>query len=173
MDRFFKWLRSLASGGQAKAHGRGRDRPGPNAASLPRIPFKLRYGYFREILAANDRILELIADVEDKLSGERVFGMAELRSSLEAATLAAFVIAKNLNLISANRHTGLYDSLERIDRQIREELGLRTKDSKAASVVPLAVANRQLIDAVGGKMANLAEVKRLGLAVPDGFVITT
>ena len=40
-------------------------------------------------------------------------------------------------------------------------------------VVPFGEGDRSMADLLGGKGANLAEMTRLGLPVPHGFVITT
>ena len=48
-----------------------------------------------------------------------------------------------------------------------------TRDAPAALVVPFAEGRREQNDLLGGKGANLAEMTRLGLPVPAGFVVTT
>lgn len=142
-------------------------------APARRLPFKLKYGYFRELLAANDLILEVIAEIEDKLSGEQVFGLAGIQRRLEAATYAGFVLAKNLNLISDGRYPTLYDALERINNHMQNELGPSQRSSSGRLVVAMSEAGCEQVDSLGAKMANLAEVRnRVGLRVPDGFVIT-
>lgn len=40
-------------------------------------------------------------------------------------------------------------------------------------VVPFARGDASMVDLLGGKGANLAEMTRLGLPVPPGFTITT
>jgi pyruvate,water dikinase len=160
--RFGGWLRRLFSGSSGT----------PRRAS--RIPFKLKYGYFRELLQANDGVLEFIAELEDALSGGHAIGSDELRSRLEEATLATFVMVKNLNLISGGRYAALYPVLNRINAVLLGELGARRTTRPAELVVSLDAALRDAEDALGGKMANLGEVRnRTGLRVPDGFVITT
>jgi pyruvate,water dikinase len=153
----------------------GRRRSPPDAPrGTSRIPFKLRYGYFRELLQANDSVLGFIADLEDALTGSRVFGSDELRSRLDAATRATFVMVQNLNLISTGRYQGLYEALKRINLEMRNELGPRRSAQRHPLVVPLSEASGDAEDALGGKMARLGEVRnRTGLRVPEGFVITT
>jgi pyruvate,water dikinase len=165
MGRLSTWLRSR----RAPA----RDPAGASAGGR-RLPFKLKYTCFRELLGANDHVLELIAGVEDGLAGQQAFGPGELRARVEAALLAAFVIVKNLNLISEGRYLTLYDALERVHRAVQAALGPRPAQGQGPLVVSLSEATRESVDELGGKMANLGEVRnRIGLAVPDGFVITT
>ncbi|MEP6629529.1 MAG: PEP/pyruvate-binding domain-containing protein, partial [Lapillicoccus sp.] len=44
---------------------------------------------------------------------------------------------------------------------------------RAHLVMSLRDGDRSMVDLLGGKGANLAEMTRLGLPVPHGFVITT
>jgi pyruvate,water dikinase len=48
-----------------------------------------------------------------------------------------------------------------------------TTDSRPVAVAPLAEFGSADLPAVGGKAANLGELMRAGLPVPDGFVLTT
>ena len=138
------------------------------------VPFKLKYGYFRELLQANDQVLEFIADLEDILAGKLVLDPPVVRSRLDKAALTTFVMVKNLNLISDGRYPGLYTALERIHGAVERELAAGDWAHHNELVVPLERAVRHARSALGGKMANLGEVKnRAGLRVPDGFVITT
>ncbi len=48
-----------------------------------------------------------------------------------------------------------------------------TRSVRAPLVMSLHDGDRSMVDLLGGKGANLAEMTRLGLPVPPGFVITT
>jgi pyruvate,water dikinase len=151
-----------------------RDRGAPGGgARRPAVPFTLKYGYFRELLAANDEVLEIIAGVDDARAGGADLPAPELSARLERAMLAAFVMVKNLNLISEDRYLPLYDTLTRVHREITAALAPAPAPAVGPLVVPLAAARRDAAPLLGAKMANLGEVRnRLGLAVPDGFVVT-
>jgi len=166
MSRLGAWWRRWVGAGEATSESAG--------ASRQRRPFKLKYGYFRELLAANDLVLEVIAELEDKLAGTQVFGLETVRSRIESASYASFVIVKNLNLISDGRYPQLYDALDRINGHVQAAFGARRHCSNARPVVALADAGRDDAPELGAKMANLGEVRnRIGLPVPDGFVVTT
>lgn len=136
--------------------------------------FKLKYTYFKELIASNDDILEIIADLEEKLSGRDVFGMAYIRSAVTRASFHAFRMVKNLNIISGKSYLPLYEALEKINTNIRAELHQKKELPIAELVVPYTAVNRDTIDSMGGKNANLGEIKnRVNLTIPDGFVITT
>jgi pyruvate,water dikinase len=147
---------------------------GPAAPRLRRLPFTLQYHCFRELLAANDRALELIADLEDALAGEPPFAPGDLRARAEAALLAAFVMVKNLNLIAEDRYRGLYDALDRVRDAVETAVVPPRPTARGGPrIVPLAAVTRAHAGLVGAKMANLGEIRnRLGLWVPDGFVVT-
>jgi len=136
--------------------------------------FRFKYSLFKELLASNTEILTIITDMEEKLQGRQVFGMSYIRSQSSRAVFHAFRMVKSLNVLSGNRHPRLYESLERINQKIKGELEQRKEISAPALVLPLADITKDQSDWVGGKSANLGEVRNLvGLPVPEGFAITT
>ncbi len=147
-------------------------RPAP-AEDSSTLRFRLLYERFREILVANDSTLELIADIEESLSGARAFSIDAFAERVRSAALHTFVMVKNLNLIDQGRHAELYDALKRINAAI--EASLPPLDDSIDG--PLVVGFDEVTPAheglVGPKMSNLARVRNeLGLPVPEGFVIT-
>jgi len=141
---------------------------------LNRASFRLLYERFREILALNDSVLEVIADIEDRLSRGRPFSLEVMGERVRRAAMDVFVMVKNLNLITEGRHEGLYEALRGLNREIEAEL----EADRAATEAPLALS----LDAIepglrrvtGAKMANLAEARSAcGALIPGGFVITT
>lgn len=142
--------------------------------ALPRIErFKLMYGRFREILALNDSVLELIADMEDKLSGRAPFAMEPIYQRLQRAMLDVVMMVKNLNQLAEGRYRKLYDTLGRINAEIEKEYSSPREVAPGPLVVPLEKVRTSDALLVGAKMANLGEVGSLGFNVPRGFVITT
>lgn len=147
--------------------------PSPPRADL-KARFKLKYAHFKELISSNDEILVIITNLEEKLTGRDVFGMAYLRSAATRAAFHAFRMVKNLNLISGDKHPGLYDSLEKINNNIRAELYQKKEIPVTELVIPYTAVHKDMIDSVGGKNAPLGEIKnRINLTIPDGFVITT
>jgi pyruvate,water dikinase len=139
-----------------------------------RVPFGVLFGRFQKILEKNNQILELIADMGDKLGGDYVFDQQYIISSCDKAAELVYNIIYNLNTIAPKKYLPLYEIYERIKADIREELAGRLVIPMTDYTMPYRVISRDYSDVVGNKNANLAEVKNLHhLAVPDGFAVTT
>ncbi len=136
--------------------------------------FRSLFERFRQLLDFNNRVLELIADMGDKLSGDYVFDIQYLEKTASELDDLVYRIIYNLNTITENRHLGLYDAFERIRKKIHAELTPKQIPSRREWIVPLSETDLDAADLVGGKMGRLGEIgSRLGKRIPDGFVITT
>lgn len=135
---------------------------------------KEKYYYFQKVLNSNNLVLSLMADLEEKLSGEYLFDMNYIKTGVKSITEGVEDIIKNLNALS----DGKYKILDQIQREIYEKIE-QTLSSKieipiSEFVIPLEKIqiDSQLI--AGGKFSHLAELKNtLNLPIPDGFVITS
>jgi pyruvate,water dikinase len=136
--------------------------------------FRILYERFREILALNDAMLQLIADVEDKLSGRVPFALDPLLQRVRRANLDVFVMVKNLVQIAGGKYAKLYDALGRLNTEIENECMVRRELPKGPPILPLGDLRRDDATLAGVKMATLGEMKEdLGFRVPEGFAITT
>jgi pyruvate,water dikinase len=132
------------------------------------------YERFREILAHNDSTLQVIADIEDRLSGRAPFALDAMVQRIRKAAMDVFVMVKNLNQLSANRHAELYDALRAVSIEIEAICPAAEDHAGQPLVIPLSDLRLQHVGAAGTKMAHLGEIRACArLAVPDGFVITT
>ena len=52
--------------------------------------FRFKYTCFRDLLDSNAQLLTVITDIEEKLQGRQVFGMAYVRSQATRAAFHAF-----------------------------------------------------------------------------------
>lgn len=138
-----------------------------------RAAFKARYHSFQLLLSANNKALEIMADMEQALQGNRPFGMSFVRASCTALSVNIFQIIKNLDQLAPVQFKGLYQRFRDIQDRINETLS-RKKDSEDGPLtIPLSEIDKDAADRVGSKMANIGEVRnRLQLRVPDGFVIS-
>ncbi|MGW8323543.1 MAG: PEP/pyruvate-binding domain-containing protein, partial [Thermodesulfobacteriota bacterium] len=129
---------------------------------------------FRDLLEFNNRVLELIVDMGDKLSGDYVFDNQYLEATVSEIEDLVRRIIYNLNTITGNRYPALTDAFEHIQRNIRAELTHDQLPSRRDLVISLEEADLDLVELVGAKMGTLGEIRsRLGQRVPPGFVITT
>jgi pyruvate, water dikinase len=136
--------------------------------------FRFKYSLFKELLAANTELLNIITDIEEKLQGRQLFGMSYIRSQTTRGVFYSFRMVKSLNVLSGNRYPELYKVLEKIHNQIREIVGQKKEHDAPALILPFADITKEMTDWVGGKSANLGEVQnRAHLPVPHGFAITT
>jgi pyruvate, water dikinase len=154
-----------------KKAARRRTPVSPNGASHT---FEARYHSFKELLAANTHLLNIMADIELKLQGRRVFGMTYVRSQASQALFYAMRMVLCLNFIAAKKYLHLMTVLEAIQREIQSLLDHPKPVGRTEFVLPLTQVSKKMLDWVGGKNANLGEVcSVLKIPVPPGFAITT
>ncbi len=138
-----------------------------------RIDFKTRYHAFKLLLAANNKSLEIMADIEHMLTGSHPFGMTFVRASSTALSVNVFNMIKHLDQLSHGKFKELYHGFDDIQARIETILTSRKTFQKQDPIIDLDSVNKEMIDLVGNKMANLGEMKnRLNIRTPEGFVIT-
>jgi pyruvate,water dikinase len=149
---------------------------GDRAASRERVSrlFKFKYTCFKDLLASNTELLNLITDFEEKLRGQEVFGMSYVRSQATRAVFHTLRMVKSLDDLSGHRYLALFDVLEGVNVAIKEELGKRKELPVSEWALPYSRITRDMVDWVGGKNANLGELlNKAQLPIPEGFAITT
>ncbi|MGC8719744.1 MAG: PEP/pyruvate-binding domain-containing protein [Thermodesulforhabdaceae bacterium] len=139
-----------------------------------RLIFQNRYHNFKLLLNANNKSLEIMTEIEEALRGDKPFGMTFIRSRVTRISASVFQMIQYLNNLSSQKYSKLYSRFHEIEDQISQNLQVETKLRGAPPVIPMDAVNRDVIDLVGPKMANLGELRHvLGIKVPDGFVITS
>lgn len=136
-------------------------------------PFRERFAAFRRLLNHNNKALAAMADLGEKLTGDYLFDRRYVETqTAEVADNVGHMI-ENLMIIChgnyrllASRHQEIVDSINRI-------VGRRRTADADSLVVPLAELAKEAADRVGGKMANLGEIRgKVSIPVPDGFAVT-
>ncbi len=133
-----------------------------------------RYESFKALLAADERSLMLIADLEELLSGMRLAGPERLRWLCgELAGEVGRMVAR-LDDMRPGGHPGLAEALSRIRSQLEARLATQERGEVLGDplVIPLSGAAAQP-ELAGGKAANLCAAARAGARVPPGLVVTT
>lgn len=151
-----------------------KKKPDTRGTNLAEI-FQKKYGSFKELLDSNSEMGAIIADITKKLQGEDLFGMSYVRSQTALAVFHALRMIRSLNGLANNEHAVLYQVLEEIQGKIRKAIREREGDRPIDELVlPYHEINKDMVDWVGGKNANLGEVlNQARLPIPEGFAITT
>jgi pyruvate,water dikinase len=136
-------------------------------------PLTEKFGAFRQLLALNNAVLELMADMTEKLTGEYLFDRNYVEDSVLTATEKVRGIIEKLDIIADDRYYVLYKNYFEISGHIHKSMTKREIPA-GRYVVPIGEITKDDEDLAGGKMSNLGEVRnRVGLPVPEGFSITS
>lgn len=150
--------------------------------STPSVPedtgqdeiFKSRYQAFRRLLAANNAALDTMTELEEAARGKRHFGMHFLRSRVTSVSAKVMVIVENMLFLAPGKYLALREVLHNIQETLHHELEKKPTIRRQDLVLDLAGLTAEDADIVGGKTANLGELRNhLHLLVPDGFAIST
>ena len=137
------------------------------------VAFQKRCGQFRMLIASNNQALEIMAELEEALSGQRHFGMSWIKARCASVMANVYKMVRCLNEMTGDRHAALHQSLGIVHRELSALVERAPRPEPGPLALPLATVDGSMAARVGPKMANLGEVgAKLGLAVPDGFVVT-
>ncbi|MDH5201763.1 MAG: PEP-utilizing enzyme, partial [Nitrospirota bacterium] len=137
-------------------------------------PFKKRYQYFQELLASNNSVLETMADLEEKLSGEFLFDTHYIESRIKLIAQEVKNSIDKLNAIARGRYRALYERFDHINSQIQHLLTRKAEIPVSSYIIPFDEITKEMADRVGSKNANLGEIRnRVSLPIPLGFAISS
>lgn len=132
-----------------------------------------KYFVFQRLLNKNNYVLELMADIEEKLCGEYLFDMHYINTHIRLITYEVLNIIENLNYLSKDKYTQLYNIFDDINKEIEKILAFKFEIPVSDLAIPLENLTGDMIEIAGGKLAHLGEVKnRLHLPTPEGFTIS-
>jgi pyruvate,water dikinase len=138
------------------------------------LPFSVFFKKFQSILERNNRILELMADMGDKLGGEYIFDRHYIEEITEKLGDLIFKMISDLSILNQDKNSELFLACEHIRHAIQEELAGRHVLTPGRFVIPFSELGHELTEQAGTKMANIGDIRnRLGLSTLDGFVITS
>lgn len=141
--------------------------------SPEKIAFQKKYRHFQNLLAGNNRALEIITDLEQVCYGSKPFGLEYVISQTERLISQVYDIAEDLNALSGGKYPELFDRVEQIGVGILQELVKRRTIERTSLTLPLEQISMERVSEVGGKAANLGEIyNRVHLWVPRGFAVT-
>ncbi len=138
------------------------------------VTFAALFHTFKRILELNNQILERIADMGDKLGGDYIFDGEYIRTSCLQMGNLVYELVYNFNILAPRKYPALDGVFHGIRHDIEEELAGRVVIPQTEYVIPYDIISGDFDDVVGGKNTHIGEIRnRLGMAVPDGFAITT
>ena len=134
---------------------------------------RTQYIAFQKLLSTNNQVLELMADMEEKLSGEYLFDMHYIKTNVRLIGYGVLKIIENLDALSKSRYSQLFGIHKNISEEIEKILQYKIEVPISDLTFPLENLTDNLVGVAGGKNAHLGEVRnRLNLPTPDGFAIS-
>jgi pyruvate,water dikinase len=137
------------------------------------LPFNELFVRFHQLLEENTKAMEIITEMEDKLGGEYVFDRKFLEDTVQDIKAVILRSAYHFNAITNSRYPEIYEVIESLTRQLKQELSGRLVFPHGRNVVALTSIYDTVGDAAGNKAYNLSKVVQLPqTAVPPGVVVT-
>jgi pyruvate, water dikinase len=148
-------------------------KPEPQSPEELRLAFRGRYHLFKLLLNANNKALDIMAEMEEALKGTWPFGMSFVRSRSTSVSTSVFQIVKNLNDLAPGKYNALLLRFKEIQMKINPYIRPPAPSHDGALVRPLREVDKSMADLVGSKLASLAEIGRqVDLRIPEGFAVT-
>jgi len=133
-----------------------------------------KYANFQKLLAANNAVLTLMTDMEEKLSGDFLFDLQYIRAGVAQLGQETAALAEALNNLGDHRYQNLIESQRRIFAEVQGVLEQRREIPTGPLTISFDRLDLTMAEQVGGKNANLGEVRnKVHLPVPPGFAIST
>ena len=145
----------------------------PSDPDALRVAFQERYHHFKLLLNANDKALEIMAEIDEALRGTQPFGMNFVKSRCTLVAINVWQIVEHINELAPGKYEELYERFKEIQKKINPSLRSKHLSKEGPLVIPFSEVDKTLVDQVGSKIANLGEIRnRLSLKIPNGFAIT-
>lgn len=139
----------------------------------PKELLKKKYLLFQYLLRENNRVLSLMADMEEKLSGEYLFDRQYIHTNIKSIADAVSGIIESLDKLTLGKYKRLFRQYDDISKALETSLFLQKEIPVSDLAIPIISLKSAMSDMAGGKIARLGEIKNsLKLPVPDGFSIT-
>jgi len=137
------------------------------------VTFKEMFSRFRQVLENHNRALEIIADMGDKLGGDYIFDINYIRNSYAGLYATLTESLASFDVLTQHEYPRLKDALDRIDKEIRLLVYKNGESAQREFVLPYSALTGSMAHEVGGKNANLAELKNNVVPdIPDAFALT-
>lgn len=129
--------------------------------------------HFMNLLEGNKEVLKTIAELEEIRHGHISFDKAMIGRIYDRLSSRTRMIIEEMIALGGDSYSELLAVFDIIDKKIRFQISGKRSADERQFTLSLKDLTREHSDLVGGKNAQLGEMKsRLGLPVPDGFAIT-
>lgn len=145
----------------------------PPVAEPQLAELKARFNDFKHLLRANNDVLGIIAEIQNRLDESGYLGLDFLRSRYIAASAKVLLMIRHMNLISGGRYQSLLAPFIEIRLKADDLLAAQAGGEARNPFLPLESVLPGMEHLCGAKAANLAQLAREGLPVPPGLVIST
>ncbi len=136
--------------------------------------FRAKYGHFQRLLESNTELLDIIADLEQKLSGQGLLTLSHIKKQCARIVFHAMRMTTSFEGLSGRPQPELLALVASVQEAVTAQLEARSYRQDGRLVLDYGEIGAADYAAVGGKNANLGEVRnKVGLAVPPGFAVTT
>ncbi|WP_421903704.1 PEP/pyruvate-binding domain-containing protein [Maridesulfovibrio sp.] len=133
-----------------------------------------RYNQFRQLIQANTKTHEHIAELEEALRGFHPYGMHYVRALCTRISISTYKMIRHLNELNPESYSILFDRFKEIQELIAQQIEPVQFSGEGKLVLDFDQVGRDQADLCGPKMAMLGEAgKSLGLKIPAGFMVTT
>jgi pyruvate,water dikinase len=135
---------------------------------------RLYHTEFRKLISANHSFLEILGDLEEKRISHHYVDRTFVKRKVARALSDIHAMVESINVISGDRYPSLRRAFGRIAGKLTESVEDQPEQRSSELVLELSAISGTNADAVGGKMAHLAEIANaLELPTPDGMAVTT
>ena len=91
---------------------------GAAAVDQAKTGLEERYAHFQQLLHANNQVLALMADMEEKLSGDYLFDFEYIRATVQKLIQETSALVNALNGLGGDRYQDLVQACGRIGEDI-------------------------------------------------------
>ncbi|MFW6005116.1 MAG: PEP/pyruvate-binding domain-containing protein, partial [Desulfonatronovibrionaceae bacterium] len=138
--------------------------------------FKTRYWNFKNLLQLNQKVLEIMSQLEKALDGSQVYGFGFLRKNISEISVSVFRVIALMDKIAPGKYPGLIQRFEEIHSRLSS---IEQEEQAAACPADIWILKgiKELraseAGAAGAKAANLGELQTIsGMKIPDGFALS-
>lgn len=129
---------------------------------------------FKRLISANNKALDVMAQMELALSEGREFDATYVRTQVTRVNTAVFQLISSIEGYSPEKFAPVKQRFLEIQKELNAELLNVPSDTECPLVLSFKDITADDALLVGGKAANLGELRNnIGVPVPDGFTSTT